>query len=71
MLYISKKCHDNILDGFQVIERTQNYHSLISKGNNSKTYRQLWFLWSAHHLMMFYISMKLSENILNGFQVIE
>ena len=24
------------LEGFQVIERTQNYHSLISKGNNSK-----------------------------------
>ena len=36
MLYISMKFHDNILNGFQVIERTQNYHSLISKGNNSK-----------------------------------
>ena len=37
MLYISVKFHDNILDGFEVTERTQNYHSLISKWNNSKT----------------------------------
>ena len=36
MLYISMKFHDNILNGFQVIEWTQNYHSLILKGNNSK-----------------------------------
>ena len=36
MFYISMKFHDNILDGFQVIEWTQNYHSLISKGNKSK-----------------------------------
>ena len=34
--YISMKFHDNILNGFQVIEWTQNYHSLNSKGNNSK-----------------------------------
>ena len=38
MLYASMKFHDNILDVFffQVIERTRNYHSLISKWNNSK-----------------------------------
>ena len=34
-------------------------------------YIELWFLWSACHLMMLYISMKLHENILNGFQVTE
>ena len=34
MLYISMKLHDNILNVFQVIDQTQNYHSLISKGNN-------------------------------------
>ena len=34
MLYISMKFHDNILNRFQVIERTQNYHCLLSKGNN-------------------------------------
>ena len=37
-----------------------------------KIYRQvLLFLCSACQLMMFYISMKFHENILNGFQVIE
>ena len=37
MLSISMKFHDNILNGFQIIERTQNNHSLNSKGNNYKT----------------------------------
>ena len=35
MLYITM-FHDNILNGIQVMERTQNYNSLISKGNNTK-----------------------------------
>ena len=35
-------------------------------------YRQeLWFLWSACHLIMLYISMKFHENILSCFQVTE
>ena len=37
MLYISMKFHENILNGFQVIEQTQNDHCQISKGNNYKT----------------------------------
>ena len=37
MLYISTKFHENILNCFQVIERTKNCHCQISKGNNSKT----------------------------------
>ena len=36
MLYISMKFHEHNLKGFQVMERTQNYHCWISKGNNSK-----------------------------------
>ena len=36
MLYISMKFQENILNGFQVIEQTQNYQCRISKGNNSK-----------------------------------
>ena len=44
----------------------------IQRGITTKLYRQeLWFLCSACHLMMLYISMKFHENILNGFQVIE
>ena len=30
MLYISMTFHDNILNGFQVIEWTRNYHSLVN-----------------------------------------
>ena len=37
MLYNSMKFHENILKGFQVIERTQSNHFQISKGNNYKT----------------------------------
>ena len=33
---MSMKFHENILNGFQVIDGTQNYHCRISKGNNSK-----------------------------------
>ena len=36
MLYISMKFHENILNGFQVIERTRNYNSLIIKWTNTK-----------------------------------
>ena len=36
ILYMSMKFHENILNCFQVIEGTQNYHCQISKGNNSK-----------------------------------
>ena len=34
MLYTSIKFNENIVNGFQVIERTQNDHCQISKGNN-------------------------------------
>ena len=52
------------------MEGTQNYNCQITKGDiTSKMYRQeLWFLCSAHWLMMLYISMKFHENILNGFR---
>ena len=68
MLNISTKFHENILNGIQVIERTQNCHCQISKGNNSKMYRQeKQFWWSARHLIILYKSMQFHENILNGF----
>ena len=37
MLYISVKFRENVLKGFQVIERTRNDHCQISKGNKYKT----------------------------------
>ena len=36
MHYFSMKFYENILNGFQVRERTRNDHCQISKGNNSK-----------------------------------
>ena len=72
MLHISIKFYENILNSFQVMDRTQVYHCQISTGESPKLYGQeLRFLCSARRLMMLYICMKFVENILNGFQVIE
>ena len=71
MLYISMKCHENILKGFQVIEWTQNDHCQFQRGITTKLYRQEFrFLCSARRLMMLYISMKFHDNILIVFEVI-
>ena len=44
----------------------------FSKGNNSiKMLVELWFLISAHRLMMLYICTKFRENISKGFKVFE
>ena len=72
MLYISMKFHENILKGFQVIERTHNDNCKISMGNNYKTVKtRVKVLVFYMSLMMFYISMKFHDKILRGFQVIE
>ena len=34
-------------------------------------YSELWFLCSAHHIMVIYICIKFQENISNSFQVTE
>ena len=41
MLYISMKFHDNILNGFQVIEQTRNYHCQDLKGKNYRTVKTI------------------------------
>ena len=47
-------------------------HSQSSKEHNSKIYiQELWFLRSAHRLMLDNSSMAFHEDILNGFQVSE
>ena len=72
MFYISMKFHENILNGFQVIERIQKDHCQIAKGNNSKNIlKRAIVLLAAHGLMMLYISINIHENMLNCFQVIE
>ena len=75
MLYISMTFHENILNGFRVLKRTQNNPLSNFKGEKLKNYnvyrQELEFLCSAHCLMMLYISIKSHENILKGFQVME
>ena len=67
--------HEDILNGFQVTERTALYYVLgITKvqGITKKIYiQELCFLWSAHRLMLVNISLTFHEDILNGFQVTE
>ena len=60
MLNIFIIFHENILNAYQLLQRKQNYYCQTSKGNNSKEiYRQkLHCLWSVHHPMMLYISVK-------------
>ena len=66
------KFHENILNGFQIIEGTQNYHCRILKGNNSKNVlTKVTVLYSARGLITLYISLKFNENVLDGFRVIE
>ena len=72
MLYISTYFHKHIWNGFELIQGNQNYYCQTSKGNDSKIYRQeLHYFWSAHHLMMLYISVKFHENVLKGFLLIQ
>ena len=48
------------------------FQTEIFKGHNFlKNYVNLWFLISAHHLMMLYICTKFRENISKGFKVFE
>ena len=55
MLYLTMEFYDNILNSFQVIEQTINYHSLISKGITPKMYRQeLGFCTSSDDALYFY-----------------
>ena len=43
----------------------------FAKGHNSVKMLELWFLFSAHPLMMLYICTKVYENILKGVRVIK
>ena len=60
----------DILNRFQVTERTRFYDGHSSKGNNSKI-QDLWFLCSACIIMLIVINMKFREDSWNHFQVIE
>ena len=73
MLYICTMFRDNISKGFKVFEQTRFISKLkFSKGNYFiKMLVELLFLFSAHCLIVLYISTKFNENISKGFKVIE
>ena len=60
MLYVSMKFHENVLNRFQVIDRTRNDHCQISKGNNSKN------VWAGVTILVVYT---LSDDALNFCEV--
>ena len=76
LVTISMTFHEDILNGFQVTERTALCSVLgiakVQRSINKKIYiQELWFLRSKHHLMLVNISMTFHEDNLNGFQVTE
>ena len=71
---IFMKFHEDIMNGFQVTERTdfvtETATYKVQRGITQQIYIQhLWFLRSAHRLMLITISVTFHEDILNGFQV--
>ena len=76
VLYICVKFRENITNGIRVMEQTQihgrNGYVQLSKGNNSKSRQpDLWFMCSAHHLMVLYIAVKFHKNITKDIRVME
>ena len=76
VLYICERFHENILNSFQLTERTGVHGEIdyvqCSKGNNSKSRQsELRFMCSASHLIMLYICVKFRENVTNGIRLME
>ena len=76
VLYICEKLHNNILNGFQLTERTlvygRNGYAQCSKGNNSKS-RQTRITIHVFCILSnsLYVCVKFPENILDGIRVME
>ena len=76
LIDICKKLHENSLNGFQVIGLTQSRHNFVTykvtKEITQKALMQeLQFLNSACHLILVNICMKIHEDSLKAFQVVE
>ena len=74
LVNMSMKFHEDILNGLKVIERanfvTETATCKVQRRITKKIYiQELWFLQSAHCLMLVNISMTFHEDI--GFQVTE
>ena len=76
LVNISMTFHEDILNGFQVTERTALYSVLgitkVQRGIAKNMYiQELWLSRSAHRLMLVNVSLTFHEDILNGLQVTE
>ena len=72
LFYITIKYHQNIPNGFQVMERTRNCIWNDQGEITQKVWKQeLSFLHSTHHHDLFYITVMYHDNIPNGFQIME
>ena len=76
MLYIYTNFHEEILNGFRDMERTQSlYEITIRKIQRGvillKVKVGLWSFFSAHRLMVLYNYTNFHEEILNGFRDME
>ena len=72
LIDIHIKFREDILNGFELKERTYFSDGQSSKGNNSKSINEeLWLLRSARRLVLIDIYMKFLEEILNMIQVTE
>ena len=64
---ISMKFHDDILNGFQVTERKLLLTKFKGAELKNIYIQELWFLRSAHCLMLLNISATFHEDTFNGF----
>ena len=72
LLYITIKFHQNILNGFQVMHRTQNCIWNDQEEITQKVWkRELSFLYVPHRHDLFYITVKYHQNIPKGIQITE
>ena len=72
IVYICTKFYENILEGNKVTERTRfSYQTFKRALFRKKMKMELRFFFFAHRLIVFYISTKFHENILDGIKLIE
>ena len=65
------KFHENMSNGFKVMERTPKLINAQRAITPKVEKPELWFMCSAHRLMVFNVCVKFHENMSNGFKVKE
>ena len=65
------KFHENMSNGFKVMERTRKLINAQRAITPKVEKPELWFMCSAHRLMVFNVCVKFHENMSSGFKVME